>query len=37
MHIVSWDSITNSSDTNKAYDNFIEVFRSLYDDCFPEK
>ena len=34
---VSWDSITNSSDTNKAYDNFIEVFSSLYDEYFPKK
>ena len=23
---ISWGSITNSSDTNKAYDNFIEIF-----------
>ena len=28
---VSWGSITNSSDTNNAYDNFIEIFSSLYD------
>ena len=34
---VSWDSITNSSDTNKAYENFIELFSSLYDRCFPKK
>ena len=34
---VIWDSITNSSDTNKAYDNFIEIFSSLYDECFPKK
>ena len=34
---VSWESITNSSDTNKAYDNFIEIFSSLYDECFPKK
>ena len=34
---VSWDSITNSSDTNKAYENFIEIFSSLYDRCFPKK
>ena len=33
----SWDSITNSSDMNKAYDNFIEIFSSLYDECFPKK
>ena len=32
---VSWDSITNSSDMNKAYDNFIEIFSSLHDGCFP--
>ena len=37
LRTVSLDSITNSSDTNKAYDNFIEIFRSLYDECFPKK
>ena len=37
LRTVSWDSITNSSDTNKAYDNFIEIFSSLYDECFPKK
>ena len=37
LHTVSWDSITNSSDTNKACDNFIEIFSSLYDECFPKK
>ena len=25
LRTVSWDSITNSSDTNKAYGNFIEI------------
>ena len=37
LRTISWDSITNSSDTNKAYDNFIEIFSSLYDECFPKK
>ena len=37
LRTVSWDCITNSSDTNKAYDNFIEIFSSLYDECFPRK
>ena len=37
LRTVSWDSITNSSGTNKAYDNFIEIFSSLYDECFPKK
>ena len=37
LRTVSWDSITNSSDTNKVYDNFIEIFRSFYDECFPKK
>ena len=37
LRTVSWDSITNSSDTTKAYDNFIEIFSSLYDECFPKK
>ena len=37
LRTVSWDNITNSSDTNKAYDNFIEIFSSLCDECFPKK
>ena len=37
LRTVSWDSITNSSDKNKAYDNFIEIFSSFYDECFPKK
>ena len=37
MSTVNWDSITNSSDTNNAYDDFIEIFSSLYDECFPKK
>ena len=36
LRTVSWDSITNSSDTIKTYDNFIEIFSSLYDECFPK-
>ena len=37
LRTVSWNSIRNSSDTNRAYDNFIEVFSSRYDECFPKK
>ena len=37
LRTVSCDNITNSSDTNKAYDNFIGIFSSLCDDCFPKK
>ena len=37
LRTVSRDSITNSSDTNKAYDNIIETFSSLYDEYFPKK
>ena len=33
LHTVIWGSITNSSDTNTAYDNFIDIFRSFYDEC----
>ena len=33
----SWDSITNSSDTTKAYNYFIEIFSSLYNECVPKK
>ena len=37
LRTVNWDSIITSCDTNKAYDNFIEIFSSLYDECFPKK
>ena len=37
LRTVSWDSIANSSDKNKAYDNFIEIFSPLYDECFSKK
>ena len=37
LRTVSCGSITNFSDTNKAYDNFFESFSSLYDECFPKK
>ena len=37
LRAVSWDSVTKFSDTNNAYNNFIEIFSSLYDDCFPKK
>ena len=33
LRSVSWGSITDSSDTNKAYYNFIKI----YDECFPKK
>ena len=36
LHTVSWNSITNSCDTNKAYDTFIEILSSLYKKCFPK-
>ena len=29
LRTVSWDSTTNSSDMNNAYNNFIEIFSSL--------
>ena len=37
LRTVSWDYITNFSDMDKTYDNFIEFFSSLYDECFPKK
>ena len=37
LRAVSWDSVTKFSDTNNAYNNFIEIFSSLYDDCFPKQ
>ena len=30
-------TVSNSSNTNNAYDNFIKVFISLYDTCFAKK
>ena len=29
--------IIYDTNTNKAYDIFIEIFSSLYDECFPKK
>ena len=37
LRTVGWDSIINSSYANKVNDNFIEIFSSLYDECFPKK
>ena len=37
LRTFSWDSITNSSHANKAYDEFINIFSSLCDKCFPKK
>ena len=37
LRTVSCGSITNFSDTNKAYENFSEIFSSLYNECFPKK
>ena len=37
LRTVSWGSITNSSYTNKEYGSFIEIFRLLYDECFPKQ
>ena len=37
LRTVSWDSIRNSFDMNKAYENFTEIFSSLYDKYFPKK
>ena len=37
LRTVGWDSIINSSYVNKVNDNFIEIFSSLYDECFPKK
>ena len=34
---VSWGSITNSSDTNNAYDIFFEIFSLLYEEFSPKK
>ena len=37
LRTVSCGSITNFSDTNKANENFFEIFSSLYNECFPKK
>ena len=37
LHSVRWDSITNSCDRDNAYDIFIEIFSSLYEECFPKR
>ena len=37
LRTVSWDSITNSSDTNKAYDNFIEILAHFMTSVFQKR
>ena len=37
LRTVSLDSIRNCSDTNDGYHIFVEIFSSLYDECFPKK
>ena len=37
LRTVSWDSITNSFDAHDAYNNFLDIFSLLYDECFPKK
>ena len=32
---IKWDNLKTSRDSILAYNEFIDTFTSLYDDCFP--
>ena len=32
---IKWDNVKTSSDSNLAYNEFLDTFTSLNDDCFP--
>ena len=32
---IKWNNLLTSNDANLAYDELLETFTSLYDDCFP--
>lgn len=34
---IDWGTIQNSSDVDAFYDEFLNIFGSLYDKCFPPK
>ena len=31
----SWDNLKTSNDSNLAYNQFLDTFTSLYNECFP--
>ena len=33
---IKWDNLKTSSDSNLAYNEFLDTFASLYEDCFPK-
>ena len=34
---IQWDNILNGNNPNSQYNDFIEVFQKIYNDCFPLK
>ena len=32
---IKWDNLKTSNDSNVAYNEFLDIFTSLYDDCLP--
>ena len=32
---IKWDNLKTSNDSNLAYNEFLDTFTSIYDDCFP--
>ena len=32
---IKWNKLKPSNDSNLAYNEFLDTFASLYDDCFP--
>ena len=31
---IKWDNLKTSNDSNVAYNEFLDTFTSLYDNCF---
>ena len=32
---ITWDNLKTSNDSTLAYNEFLDTFTSIYDDCFP--
>ena len=32
---IKWDNLKTSNDSNVAYNEFLDTFASVYDNCFP--
>ena len=37
LSLVDWDNLCGHHDANVSYNNFIEKFNQLYEECIPKK